>query len=35
MANYFNLELDTTGPANPRIVIDSGVQYRTDTLPQL
>jgi len=30
MANYFNLELDTTGPSNPSIIVDSGAQYTTD-----
>lgn len=32
MPNYFNLTLDTTGPANPAIVIDGGSQYATQQL---
>jgi hypothetical protein len=27
MANYFNLTLDTTGPASPSVSINSGAQY--------
>jgi len=32
MASYFNLTLDTTGPANPQIVLESGAQYATQQL---
>ncbi|MFZ7103343.1 MAG: hypothetical protein ACOWWO_11910 [Peptococcaceae bacterium] len=32
MANYFNLTLDTTGPANPSIFIESGATYTTQQL---
>lgn len=32
MPNYFNLTLDTTGPANPSISIESGAQYATQQL---
>ena len=30
--NYFNLTLDTTGPANPSIVLDLNATYSTDGL---
>jgi len=30
--NYFNLTLDTTGPANPSISIEGGAQYATKQL---
>lgn len=30
MANFFNLEFDSTGPASPTITIDSGATYTTD-----
>lgn len=32
MASYFNLTLDTTGPANPSITIDGGAQLTTEPL---
>jgi hypothetical protein len=32
MANYFNLTLDTTGPASPSIVLASGETYATNQL---
>jgi len=32
MANNFNLTLDTTGPANPQIILESGAQYATQQL---
>lgn len=32
MANYFNLALDTTGPASPTIVLDANATYSTDDL---
>lgn len=32
MPNYFYLTLDTTGPANPSIVIEGGAQYATQQL---
>ena len=32
MANYFNLALDTTGPANPSISLASGATYATAAL---
>ena len=32
MANYFNLALDTTGPASPTISIDTGSAYATSQL---
>lgn len=32
MANNFNLTLDTTGPASPTIIIDSGNAYATSQL---
>ncbi|HDK26931.1 MAG TPA: hypothetical protein ENG48_07585 [Candidatus Atribacteria bacterium] len=32
MANYFTLTLDTTGPANPSISLESGAQYATQQL---
>lgn len=35
MANFFNLTLDTTGPANPTISIESGASYATAQLVNL
>lgn len=35
MANYFNLVLDTTGPANPSISINGGAYYSTADLVDL
>ena len=35
MANYFNLTLDTLGPASPKIVIASNATYSTDQLVQV
>jgi hypothetical protein len=32
MPNYFNLTLDTTGPASPSITIEGGAQYATQQL---
>lgn len=32
MANYFNLTLDTTGPASPSISLEGGAQYATSQL---
>lgn len=32
MANYFLLELDTTGPQNPSISLEAGAQYATQQL---
>ena len=32
MANYFNLTLDTTGPAAPSISLESGATYATAQL---
>lgn len=32
MANYFNLTLDTTGPASPSISIEDGAQFATSQL---
>ena len=32
MANYINLELDTTAPSSPTIIIDGDAQYSTDDL---
>lgn len=34
MASYFNLTLDTTGPANPQIILESGAQYANAQLVQ-
>lgn len=35
MANYFNVTLDTTGPANPTISISGGATYATAVLVNL
>lgn len=35
MANYFTLRLDTTGPANPSVVINNGSAYATTNLVTL
>ena len=35
MANYFNLTLDTTGPANPSITIASGATFTGDQVVSL
>lgn len=35
MANYFNLILDTTGPANPTISIDAGATFANNQLVNL
>lgn len=35
MANFFNLTLDTLGPASPSIIIDAGASYSLDQIVDL